>query len=414
MHFIFSPLGSAGDVYPMLGIAIELRQRGHEITFLVNGYFRELVERHGLPWVELGTREEFLAAVNHPDLWKPLRSFNYLFHRGIEPFFGKQYAAVAEHAKSAGSVVIASCLGFGARIAQEKLNLPLVTLHLQPAVLWSDVEPPVFPILAGPRWLKGVLYRLGEWLVIDRTACPCVNRFREELGLPPMRRTTRWWHSPQCVVCLFPPWFAPPQPDWPANLVQADFPLWEERDDASLSPEVEAFLQAGTRPVVFTPGSANVFAGDFFRAAVEACHELGERGILLTRFAEQVPTDLPAGVRHFPYVPLSQLLPRCAALVHHGGIGTMSQALAAGVPQLLMPLAYDQLDNASRVRRLGVGDWLRPSRFRGPAVAARLKTLLASQPVSRACRDVFEKSSQRAGIRLAAGAIESFSERVSV
>ncbi len=295
------------------------------------------------------------------------------------------------HSRSRDTVVVASCLGLGARIAQEKLGVPLVTVHLQPAVIPSRIAPPTFSGVVGPRWLKSLMFGLAGRLVIDRMICPEVNRFRQELGLPPVRQIIRWWHSPQLVVCLFPEWFAPPQSDWPKNLLQTDFPLWDERTDASLAPGVQEFLAGGEPPIVFTPGSANVFGRPFFQAAIEACQRLGRRGILLTRFLEHVPGLLPSSVKHFPYIPFGQLLPKVAALVHHGGIGSTAQALATGIPQLVMPLAHDQFDNAARVKRLGVGAWLMPSRFRGPVVTTQLDTLLGSEVVQAACRRITEK-----------------------
>jgi rhamnosyltransferase subunit B len=397
----------------MLGIAVELHKRGHEVTFLANGYFQETVERFGLRFVELGSREHYHAVASDPDLWNPRRAFRYVFQRAVQPILRGQYTAIEEHSRSQETVVVANCLGFGARIAHERLGVPLVTIHIQPAVILSHIEPPAFPRVVGPRWLKGLLFGLAERLVIDRTVCPEVNRFRRELGLPPVRKITRWWHSPQRVLCVFPEWFASPQPDWPKNVVQTDFPLWDERTDAGLVPEVQEFLGAGEPPIVFTPGSANVFGKPFFEAAVEACQRLGRRGILLTRFPEQIPERLPVEVKHFGYIPFSQLLPKVAALVHHGGIGTTAQALAAGIPQLVMPLAHDQFDNAARVKRLGVGDWIVPSRFRGPKVAASLDALLTSEAVKRACLDVRAKSSHD-GIGKAADAIEELATRVFV
>ena len=108
---------------------------------------------------------------------------------------------------------------------------------------------------------------------------------------------------------------------------------------------------------------------EFFRAAVEACGMLGRRGILLTRHARQLPTPLPGSVRHVAFAPFEELLPLCAAVVHHGGIGTTARALAAGTPQLVLPLAWDQPDNAARVRRLGAGSSL-GTRHRTPAQLA--------------------------------------------
>jgi UDP:flavonoid glycosyltransferase YjiC (YdhE family) len=155
-----------------------------------------------------------------------------------------------------------------------------------------------------------------------------------------------------------------------------------------MSPELAAFLADGPPPIAFTPGSANLHGRPFFEAAVDACTRLGRRGVLLTRFPEQVPSGLPSGVRHFAYAPFSQLLPRASALVHHGGIGTAAQGMAAGVPQLIMPLAHDQFDNVARMRRLGIARALPPARFRGPALARALGTLLDSPEVAARCRAV--------------------------
>src|SRR5947209_12830626 len=96
-------------------------------------------------------------------------------------------------------------------------------------------------------------------------------------------------------------------------------------------------------------------AAGFFRAAVAACGAAGVRGLLLTKYPGLVPSPLPPAIRHCAYAPFRQLLPLCGAVVHHGGVGTTAAALEAGCPQLVLPLAWDQPDNAARVRRLGVG-----------------------------------------------------------
>ena len=115
---------------------------------------------------------------------------------------------------------------------------------------------------------------------------------------------------------------------------------------------------------------------------------LGQRAILLTRYTDQLPASLPDGVRHFDYVPFSQVLHRSAAVVHHGGIGTAAQGLAAGRPQLIMPMTFDQPDNARRLVGLGVARTLHPRAFRGAAVASAIDTLLGSTSVSDRCADL--------------------------
>src|SRR5204862_2935338 len=99
---------------------------------------------------------------------------------------------------------------------------------------------------------------------------------------------------------------------------------------------------------------------ELFRASLECCEALNLRPIFLTKFPAQLPEPLAAAVRHCHYAPFSQLFPECDAVVHHGGAGTAAQALAAGLPQLIVPMAWDQPDNAFRVKDLGAGDWTSP------------------------------------------------------
>jgi UDP:flavonoid glycosyltransferase YjiC (YdhE family) len=202
---------------------------------------------------------------------------------------------------------------------------------------------------------------------------------------------TDWAVSKDLVLALFPDWFAPPQPDWPTPTRVTRFPLYDEAGARSADPGLEAFLQSGDPPILLTPGSANQQARRFFTVGLEACWKLGKRALLVTPFREQLPASLPSGAAHFSFVPFGHVFSRCAAVLHHGGIGTCAQGMAAGVPQFLMPMGFDQPDNAWRLRRLGVGDYLYPAKFEPDAVARRLGLLLESEIVARACRDVAEK-----------------------
>ena len=116
---------------------------------------------------------------------------------------------------------------------------------------------------------------------------------------------------------------------------------------------------------------------------------------------------MPAGVRHFDYAPFTEVLPRAAALVHHGGIGSAAQALAAGVPHLVMPMTFDQPDNADRLRELGVARVLPPAQFRGPAVARELEQLLGSTETAARCRTLAQRLSGVNGLRAACEVIEA-------
>jgi UDP:flavonoid glycosyltransferase YjiC (YdhE family) len=201
----------------------------------------------------------------------------------------------------------------------------------------------------------------------------------------------QWWNSPDRVIGLFPDWFARPQPDWPPQTRLTNFPLYDEKGLDPIPGELARFLDAGDKPIAFTPGSAMWHGRAFFDAAVGTCRLLNRRGVLLSRRREHVPPDLTPDIIHVSYAPFSELLPRCAALVFHGGIGTASQALAAGIPQLVTPMAHDQFDNAERLERLGLARSLPVTKFRAKPAARLLGELLRSREVAGACDRVREK-----------------------
>ena len=118
---------------------------------------------------------------------------------------------------------------------------------------------------------------------------------------------------------------------------------------------------------------------------------MGARAIFATGHHDQLPAQLPATVLALDYAPFSRLLPRVAVVVHHGGIGTLAQALAAGVPQFVMPMAHDQPDNAHRLVRLGVARRLYPRQFVAARVGAALRHLLRDSGVRAACAAVAER-----------------------
>jgi UDP:flavonoid glycosyltransferase YjiC (YdhE family) len=392
MNILLIPIGSAGDVHPFMGLALALQARGHTVTMATNAHFQPLAERAGVPFRKLGTLEDFRAVLENPDLWHPTKAFKLVMQNVLQ-LMQPTFEIVAEHTRGGDSLVVAASLAFGARVAQEALGVPTVTVHLQPSIFRSVHEGPVLGPFRFDRPFPRSVKRFGYWFIdrfaVDPILSHGVNAFRARFGLTPARRLIHeWWNSPDRVLGLFPEWFAPIQPDWPPQVRLTGFPLYDERGATELPDGLAEFLDAGPPPIAFTPGSANWHGAAFFQAAVEACSLLGKRGILLTRYAQQIPAPLPDFMRHFDFVPFSQLLPRCAALVHHGGVGTCAQGLAAGIPQLVMHLAHDQHDNAARLERLGVGRGHPPKSFTGPRVAQALGALLGSPEVASCCRDV--------------------------
>ena len=389
MRILISCVGSAGDVHPFIAIGQALARRGHEVELLTSTHFAARIEAAGLTCTPVGTEADFDHVVHHPDLWNPRTCFPVLW-QAIEQRMVEAHRLLISRAQPGRTVLVGSTLAMPVRLAQETHGLPTATVHLSPVCIWSAQAPAVLPGLGDLTGWPPALVRLIQTAIergfIDRVVAPGFDRMRRDLGLPPVRRVlSQWINSPDRVVCAWPDWFSPKQPDWPAQAVTTGFARWSGTAAQPLNPELLSYLDAGPAPIGFTPGSAMAQGRDFFARALAASAALKQRALLITPYADQLPHPLPPHAHAVGYAPFDTLLPRLAALVHHGGIGTTAQALAAGLPQAVLPFAHDQFDNATRLVRRGVALRLR-SRDSVRRWGAVLERLLNDPTVAQACQ----------------------------
>ena len=420
-HFLFVAQGSTGDILPPLAVACELNERGHEVSFLTHTHFGELIHKRGLEFIDLQDEEHY-RMIFDPDYWDPRKSLKRNVRFLIDAL-RTQYELVARHAEIGRTVAVTSLNGMGVRIAHEKLGMPMISAHICPWLLRSVESPSDMPLANLPAFIRNwdptgvgnrIYFRMADLLVYGPLFDKPINRFRAELNLPPLAQTFhRWIHSPQLIVGLFPQWFVHPYPrDWPEHTVLTNFPMDDDRDSTELPEGLREFLAGGDPPIVFSSGTGMAHVRDFFVHAVNACARLGRRGLLLTRFRELAPEPLPRFVHYEPYVPLSNILPRAAALVSHAGIGGASQALAAGIPQLLAPMNFDQPDNARRLNEFGVARTVNWKTTNGKEMADHLAYLLQSEQVAENCRRLRIRFSKGSPVARSCDLMEEFADRM--
>jgi rhamnosyltransferase subunit B len=384
-------IGSAGDLFPFMAMALALRAAGHRVSFLAPAQHEPFVRGSSLDFTGLPADE---AVLHDPDLWHPTRGFGVVW-RATRPGMARIVSFVDALPTEERIVLLVHPLALPeADLCRATRNdLKVAAAYLAPQNLPTVHDPLLVGPWRVPPWVpfaaRRALWRWGARTFIDPVALPEVNAARAARGLRPMASLlSDLFGLADVSLTLFPEWFAPTQPDWPQALVRTGFPLFDPKPDAALSPALLRFLDAGPAPVVFTHGTGNFQARAYFRAACAAVQQRGLRAVLLTPQRDQVPLDLPPAILWQDYVPLRRLLPRVAALAHHGGIGTTAEALRAGTPQLVVPLAHDQFDNAARVEALGVGLGLRAGQVNAARLAAKLMQLTDNAAVTRQCRAV--------------------------
>lgn len=386
---LFPTLGSSGDVIPLLNIIQAMNQRGFQAKLIASPVFQKIASESDVDLIPLGTEQQFNTMLNNPDLWHPTRGFSVIVREGILPFLRPLFEIIQTFDPK-NTLVVSPLLLFGSHLAHEKLGHPFVTLQLQPSLLRSAYAAPVLGGFEIPAWyppsLVRMYYKLLDRSFIDPILAPAINAYRAELGLPPVHRIfDQFLFSPIKNICLFPEWYAPPQGDWPPNTCLTGF-IGHHSASPLLSTELNAFLAEGDKPLVFTAGTAMRHGNEFFQTAISTTQMLGKRAILISRQIQQVFENLPKEILYQPYADFSQLLPHASMFIYHGGIGSLAEATAAGVPQLIMPLSQDQPDNAARIRRLGLGDSIKPNQFKPKNVAQKIGKLLTDPKIQSNCQ----------------------------
>lgn len=188
---------------------------------------------------------------------------------------------------------------------------------------------------------------------------------------------------PYMLAC--DPVVAPTPPDWTHVDVTTTGP-WYYDDPSPLDEDVNAFLAAGPPPVYV--GFGSMVTGDAAaatRAIVAGAGASGRRVLLSKGWAGigEGAASREVMVVNGP-MPHGKLFPRVAVVVHHGGSGTTSAALRAGVPQVIVPHFLDQYYFAHRLKVLGIAPPGIPVRKLSPArLAAAVDAALALSPAAR-------------------------------
>ncbi len=363
----------------MIAIGRRLREAGHDVVISLAEPYASVAVDAGLEVEVVIDDQQFTEALGNPHVWKPIRGPLQVFRTVVSEFLERQRDIIERFHVPGQTVLVSHPLDLASRIFRDAHpETPLASVHLQPVILRTLDDPPKLSgwwfEMSRPQWLMRTTYWLVERLAVDPTIRRPINKMRSEYGLKALRRPlNHWWHSPDLILAMYPDWFAPATKSFLPQLKHCGFPL---QDNSS-----EDFVAPQDRPIVFTSGTAHHHCRGFFETAVEACVQLKRPGLLLSTFPENFPIDLPSNVRTMPYMSFTRLLPHCAAIVHHGGIGTTSQALAAGIPQLIRPMAFDQFDNANRIEKLGCGRWLRNDR----CLINQLQQIL-DKPVENSCK----------------------------
>lgn len=363
--------GTDGDVLPFIRLGGALRRAGHEVTLFSHAPYADRAARAGLEFVPFGTvadHERQLAdstsLIGARDM-----SWDEFFRRhGLYEQLVTDVEEMAARHRPGETVLIGRhTSAFSVRFAAELLGAPAVWVALSPSQL----------LLAGMA-VHSCRTQLAAGL----------DKARHTLGLGPVTDWRRWFKAVDLELGLWPEWFDQAGLRTPDRVARTGFVVPDEDSDQKVPPEAAALL--ARRPVLLTGGTSKMQDRGFYTAAVPGVAQgSGERPVMLVaRHADLLPGPPPEGVTWFPRLPFREVVPEVAAIVHHGGIGTLTRGLAAGVPQVILADTVDRPDNASRLERLGLARWLPSDRWTPEEIARAVAEAVADTGYRERCREV--------------------------
>lgn len=368
MKILILTFGTRGDVQPFVAVGAELLARGHEVTLAAPERFSALTTEHGLEFavVDDGPLAQVDASGGVGEAMSgglraklaQLRAMPASMTQVLEDC----WRAASDGPGAGADVILYNGQVLASPHIAEKFGVPAVMGQLMP--LTVPTSEFAWPGQELPAWLPAQFNRASYQLMKGALAAfaGATDKWRTTtLGLPrrPGRhdplRTPDGGNAP--VLNAISRHVVPPPADWPDTVYTSGY--WTlPADGTGLSPELEEFLDAGEPPVLVTFGSmAGSDPGRTTELVAEATARVGVRAVLIAGWGGLDASRIDQSDGRLLAVgqaPYDALLPRTAAVVHHGGAGTIGAAVAGGRPQVVCPFVADQPFWGRRMHELGV------------------------------------------------------------
>lgn len=406
LRIVILSIGTRGDVQPYVALGCALKEAGHSVVISTTRNFRGFVEEYGLEFGDTG-----LPCIEQPENWLTITSVAQMI-KGTSQKMIRDYPVMAKAFTEAALQPIRADVIIGTAMTvtfalnlSEATGIPAWVAKLAPDILTRGyVLPGSLPSRCGWwNYIRCWAYWLNVALAVESTSIGrAEGDFRQSLGLPRNPGTKRikdMLHIPQLLG--FSKHLFPKPADYPDWAFQCGFWLGNtetarlQENPAGVSAKLRAFLREAERGTVdpatgeFVPipvsvvtfGSMTNASRDTLVADIVDCLlEARTRVVVVTGWAKP-PAGVPLHDTRVCLVseaPHDWLFHRAALVVHHGGAGTTSRALACGVPSIVLPVLRwaDQMQWGELAEQRGVGVLIRERDPPKEIIAAAIQRVL--------------------------------------
>ena len=407
-RIVVTTFGSTGDLNPFIALALALRSRGHDVHFAVEANFASQLRLLEFPVHLLtGDQEKALAPFRHKIFTtaQPLTSLRLLVDHYILPTLPAKVTELRAICQQA-DLLISVAPQFAASIVAELLHIPWVSVILTPSTLPSAsiaAQPQSVPLPASLQRLSNRFSWFAGGMVLRQIVDRPINRVRRAFGVPP--RSNLMWTgnlSPLLTTLAISSAFLPRPDDWPESVKMTGFCFWDRPTNWQCPETLQAFLHTEKPVVAVTAGSVapeerSLFL-EYYQTSIESILACGAQALVINA-PENIRLREPwEDVLHLPFAPFSEVFPSCAAVIHHGGIGTIAQCLRAGVPSLVVPGGMDQPFNAAQVAQCKAGIWIARKHYTRKRAEQALRALISTPMYGQRMREIQAQILQEDGV----------------
>jgi sterol 3beta-glucosyltransferase len=355
--------GSRGEVQPYVALGLGLRAAGHEVRISAQAGYQQFVHDRGLGFHPISGDphelvSELLEEGNNPIRFA--RRFRRILGSLIEQNL-QEYLAACRDAE----VIVYSPVGFLGYVVAEALRIPRVGAALYPLLSRTRHFPSsIVPIgKRRPRGAFGGIYNYLTYIFSEQLFWQSFRTSASRAVKDHLSLSTAFWgpfgemtRHREPILYGWSPSVLPQPPDWGGWLHTTGYWFLEQSSGWQAPEELADFLDSGPPPVFVGFGSMNNIGPERLTAIVlQALERTGQRGILATGWGGIGYADLPDTIFRVEDVPHDWLFEQVKATIHHGGAGTTSASLRAGIPTIVVPFFADQPFWGWRVAELGVG-----------------------------------------------------------
>jgi vancomycin aglycone glucosyltransferase len=332
-------LGTRGDVQPMIALATGLIRNGHEVIICAPSENEHLVRSYDCDFVAFGP-EIKKSVKENPEKQKGGVAVRISPSQG-KKIIGDQINLLPELIKGV-NLVLGAGIVMGVQTAADILRVPYRLVAFYPVILGTTRDDP---------FKNRVMFGLGRKMM-NMMMKGFINEQRKKYQLPPIKDIWEHWLGEHVIIACDKALNAARDHSIFA-FTQTGFMLLPSKN--ILPAHVDAFLKSGAPPVYIGFGSNPIVNAEKYISIFEQVRDASDQRLIISKGWAEFPERNVPNILYVDEMPFEFLFPRLAAVIYHGGTGTMAAITRAGIPQAAFPFMGDQFDNRKQIVKLGLG-----------------------------------------------------------